>query len=578
MTSESDKEAASSAAEESPVVPEWANRLRERFVSGASSLFVLHGNVHDLVRWKDQYLPLGDFLAAMLSRTKDTVLFYDVASGLRFGGKAMEQPFRNAVNARRLLEGGVQMPLALPRDPYRLFPWIETFLRDTTQHGAFILEYAETVSPAGDVSFMGEQDRAMRVTLQRWASDPGVLATDNIIILITENLADLDRNVRSAPRLTSIEIPLPDEPERRAFTDWSFESEGKVGMGAERVSHLTAGLTNFQIENLFRSVRAIDGRLTTDVIAERKREFIERECFGLVEFMESSHDFTVVGGMERKKAALRRVVSAIKKGDKDRVPMGILLVGPMGTGKTFLMEAFSNECGMTALKLKNFRDKWVGSTEGNLEKILTIVKALGNVMVVIDEGDRSIGGSAGGDNDGGVSSRVTARLKEFMSDTDHRGNILFAMMTNRPDKLDADMKRPGRFDLKLPFFPPQTDEARTAITKALLRKNKIQHRIQDYPAFAGRVDGMTGAEIEAVLLIATNFADDEGRNTISDPDLIAAVEDFIPSRDDAMMRYMELLAVFECSSRSMLPERYAGMASAELNAEIRRQQHALLRP
>ena len=48
-------------------------------------------------------------------------------------------------------------------------------------------------------------------------------------------------------------------------------------------------------------------------------------------------------------------------------------------------------------------------------------------------------------------------------------------------------------------------------------------------------------------------------------------------RDDAMMRYMELLAVFECSSRRMLPERYKGMSSSELNAEVREQQRRLLR-
>jgi len=576
LTSDSQAEAA--APDAPPEVPGWANHLRSRFVSGASALFVLHGNVHDLVPWDGRYLPLRDFLAAMLSRTKDTVLFYDVASGMRFGAKEMEEPFRLAVNARRLLEGRAQLPLALPRDPYRLFPWIETFLLDPTQHGAFILEYAETVTPNGDVSFMGEQDRAMRVTLQRWASDPGVLATDNIIILITENLADLDPMVRSAPRLTAIEIPIPDEESRLEYTQWALERDGKVGMAAERIAAQTAGLTNFQLENLFRETRASDGRLNPESIRDRKREFIEKECFGLVEFMESEHDFSVVGGMVHKKAALRRVVAAIKRGDKERVPMGVLLVGPMGTGKSFLMEAFANECGMTALKLKNFRDKWVGSTEGNLEKILNIVKALGNVMVVIDEGDRSIGGQGAGDNDGGVNSRVTARLKEFMSDTAHRGSILFAMMTNRPDKLDADMKRPGRFDLKLPFFPPQEEEARVAITKALLKKNKIKHRIADYPAFARRVDGYTGAEIEAVLLIATNFCEDDGRESINDADLAAAAEDFIPSRDAAMMRYMELLAVFECSSRRILPERYRTMTSEALNADIRRQQLALLKP
>ncbi len=578
MTSDAVTEGAASAADAGAAVPAWANHLRNRFISGASALFVLHGNVHDLVMWDGEYLPLREFLARMLGRTKDTVIFYDVASGLRFGDKVMEAPFRLAVNARRLMEGRAELPLALPRDPYRLFPWIETFLLDTTQHGAFILEYAETVVPNGDVSFMGEQDRAMRVTLQRWASDPGVLATDNIIILITEKLADLDPMVRSAPRLTALEIPLPDESARLAYTQWALERGGKVGMVADRIAALTAGISNFQLENLFREARASDGRLTAEVIRSRKREFIEKECFGLVEFMDSEHDFSVVGGMVLKKAALRRVVAAIKRGDKERVPMGVLLVGPMGTGKSFLMEAFANECGMTALKFKNFRDKWVGSTEGNLEKILNIVKALGNVLVVIDEGDRSIGGQGGGDNDGGVNSRVTARLKEFMSDTSNRGSILFAMMTNRPDKLDADMKRPGRFDLKLPFFPPQTDEARVAITKALLKKNRIRHRVADYSAFGRLVDGYTGAEIEAVLLIATNFAEDDGRETINDADLALAAEDFIPSRDGAMMRYMELLAVFECSSRRILPDRYKGLSSDDLNAEIRRQQHALLKP
>ena len=75
---------------------------------------------------------------------------------------------------------------------------------------------------------------------------------------------------------------------------------------------------------------------------------------GLVEFVESEHDFSVVGGMEYVKAALGRVVDAIRRGDKRRVPMGILIVGPMGTGKSFVIEAFANEVGMTALKFKNF--------------------------------------------------------------------------------------------------------------------------------------------------------------------------------------------------------------------------------
>ncbi len=562
---------------DAPPLPGWARRLRDRYVAGASSLFVLHGNVHDLVAYEDKYIPLRTFLNRMLGRTKEIIAFYDVANGLTFAERKMGDAFRMAVDARRRITGGVELPLALPRDAYRLFPWVETFLSDPSQHGAFVIEYAETVVPDGDVSFKGDADRAMRVTLQRWAADPSVNSTDNIIILIAENLADLDRTVRSAPRLTPIEIPIPDTATRLEYIEHSFSSEGKVGMSAPRVADATAGLTNFQIENLFREARTADDKLSAERIQEVKRRIIEQECFGLVEFVESDHDFSVVGGHESLKEALRRVVKSIKRGDKGRVPMGILLVGAMGTGKSFLMEAFANEVGLTTLKFKNFRDKWVGSTEGNLEKILTVVKAMGNVLVVIDEGDRSIGGESGG-GDGGVDSRVTARLKEFMSDTSHRGSIIFAMMTNRPDKLDADMKRPGRFDLKLPFFPPQDHETRVAIIKALLRKNKIKSRLSDYPALSESVVGMTGAEIEAVLLGAIGFAEARGSTTVTDDDVLAASADFIPSRDAAMMRYMELLAVFECSSRRMLPERYQEMSSSELNAEVREQQRRLLRP
>ena len=178
-------------------------------------------------------------------------------------------------------------------------------------------------------------------------------------------------------------------------------------MSPQRIAAATAGLNNFQIESMCREVLMDGGKLSPERIKVIKRQAIEQECFGLVEFVDSKHDFSVVGGMDQIKTTLGRVVQAMNKGETKRVPMGILIVGPMGTGKSFMMEAFANEIGMTTLKFKNFRDKWVGSTEGNLEKILKVVKALGNTLVIIDEGDRSIGGSAGG-GDGGWT-RVTAR-------------------------------------------------------------------------------------------------------------------------------------------------------------------------
>src|SRR5215510_1377570 len=104
---------------------------------------------------------------------------------------------------------------------------------------------------------------------------------------------------------------------------------------------------------------------TDRLIAKRKREILERECFGLVEFVEPAHGFEVVGGMEEVKADLNAVAQNIREGRVSRVPMGMLFTGPMGTGKTFVAEAFAKECGLAAIKRKNFRSKWVGAPEGN---------------------------------------------------------------------------------------------------------------------------------------------------------------------------------------------------------------------
>jgi SpoVK/Ycf46/Vps4 family AAA+-type ATPase len=262
-----------------------------------------------------------------------------------------------------------------------------------------------------------------------------------------------------------------------------------------------------------------------------------------------------------------RIADAIKGGQRNRVPMGLIFVGPMGTGKTFLAEAFAKESGLTCLKFKNFREKWVGSTEGNLEKILQVVDGLGYVLLILDEADRSL--SSGSEGDGGTSSRVIARLKEFMSDTSHRGRVVILMMTNRPDKLDVDLKRPGRFDVKVPFFFPESPEERRSVTAAVLRKAQVS--LAPGATLDTVVDGTKGysaAEIEAVVLAAANFAAWEGREALSEGDLGRAVIDLIPSRDLRMLEYMELLAVFESSSRRMLPERYQGMSTQEVQARL----------
>jgi transitional endoplasmic reticulum ATPase len=549
------------------VLPPWANELRDRYLAGEASMFLLHGNVRDLFAWPGadgevEWLPLGRFLESFLSRTKEIVVAYNCSEGLEFASPGMNPRFARAINARRTLEGRETLK-ELPRTANKVLPLLEDLVTDQTQSAAVVLDYVETIVPSGELSFMNEADKANFVTLQRWASDPALLQSDNLVILITEQLGDLQRRVVSSAQLHAIEVQLPNEVARAGFLDEQDLEDIELELGVENLARHTAGLTLVHLRGLLRQARQSGDAISFRTVTRRKKAIIEQECHGLVEFLDPGHDFSHVGGMAQVKADLMRVADAVKKGHRNRVPMGLIFVGPMGTGKTYVAEAFAAESGLTCLKFKNFREKWVGSTEGNLEKILQVVDALGYVLLIIDEADRSL--SSGSEGDGGTSSRVIARLKEFMSDTSHRGRVVILLMTNRPDKLDADLKRPGRFDVKIPFFFPEADSERRLILEAQFRKNELE--LETGATLDNAVvnsSGYSAAELEAVLLAAAGNASADDRLVLSQEDLDTAVADVIPSRDLRMLQFMEMLAVFEASSRRMLPERYQDIETDEV--------------
>ena len=605
---------------EARILPPWADDLRRRYLRGEASIFVLHGNVYDVVLSGGRTLTLTEFLGdVLLKDSKEIVAVYNVATGVRF----LKQPKGLAAETDEMLSS-VEKP--------RVLAAVERLLMSNTR-AAVIVEYAEVVAPAGDPNFQSDADRAAVVTLHRWSFLPEIERSDNVVILISENLAELAPKLVSNPKVAVVDVPMPDRETRKAavaLADRSLtekevdryaeltaglkaiqvltiltpppviassETEardreafisGILGGGADvperarKLAQLTAGMGRDEIAKLLapgaspvdkiQSDRAEAARQEVDrLIARRKREIIERECFGLVEFVEPQHGFDVVGGMEEVKKDLSVIAASIRDGQTARVPMGVLFTGPMGTGKTFVAEAFAKECGLTTIKLKNFRSKWVGATEGNLEKILNVIRAIGQVVVIIDEGDRAFG-NTDGEGDGGTSSRVIARIKEFMSDTSNRGRILFLVMTNRPDKLDVDLKRAGRLDRKIPFLYCQTPEEVENIARALVRKNRIKTTV-DFTTirdtFSTKLVGYSNADIEAVVLMAHDDAAREGLTEVTADRFTRAAADYFPSRDTELLEYMELLAVFEASSRRLLPAKYANVTPEELDVRLR---------
>jgi hypothetical protein len=178
---------------------------------------------------------------------------------------------------------------------------------------------------------MVHEDKANLVSLQRWATDPAFASTDNLVILVTENVSDVSRRITSSPSLATIQVPFPEVAEREAFLHAQDLSQVRLGMDIAVLAKMTAGLTLVQIRNILRSAALTKDEVDFADISLRKKKIIEQECHGLVEFVPPRHDFTHVGGMEGIKEDLRRVADAVKKGNRNRVPMGMIFVGPMRT-------------------------------------------------------------------------------------------------------------------------------------------------------------------------------------------------------------------------------------------------------
>ena len=600
--------------------PTWARELARRYFTKTINQFILHGNVRDLVQadvdgpggaggagTARAYLPLRQFLSEDLFAGRDLVVFYDRSDGIHFMDAESRRDFARAVSGYDSLFG-TDFAKRMPKDPPRVFALLDNYFRLRLADGkrvACVIDYAETVVPMSEAASYSTEDRAALVTLQKWAHDPTLLRADFTLVLVAENLNDLSRPFIQSPYNAELEITLPEQEQRTAFVEWFLSDGGPSGTGARAryqalsdvpdlaLAQNTAGLGYVQLRSILADVLENQRRLTFETLSDKKKELIEAEAYGLLEFVESPFGLDSVAGHGEAKAHLRAAAEAIKTGRPDVMPMGYLVNGPVGTGKTFLITSFAGEIGIPMVMLKNFRSQWQGVTEGNLEKILTLLRAMNPVAVMIDEADAALGDrSAQGDS--GVSSRVFGQIAQAMSDTRFRGKIIWFLVTARPDLMPVDLKRQGRAEEHLALFYPSTRADREELLRVMMRKTGVDVPAGEIPEVL--LDGertYSGADMEALLTRAKFRAAthalaevdgvDEGSGAagaagsgdgeapaagrVTREVLEAVVEDFLPPTYPLQVELQNLVAVMECTSRSMLPERFR---SLDREASVRR--------
>jgi len=555
-------------------LPPWARHFTEKYYSRTLAMFVLHGNVRDLAPLRRgpncEYVPLARFLNEALFGQRDLIMIYDRGGGLTFSHPDMQADFRRALTGYDSFHGTSYAQSGLPRNTDGVLNLLDNYLRLRIHDGkkiALIVDFAETIAPAGDVSGMSPEDRNALVILKRWAHNPAFLRSDVTICLIAENQVELNQGIVQNPGVASITVPLPDESERLDFIRAQVAATPLPpgsDVTPETLAKLGAGLKRVQLHSLIS--HAVQNRqpLTVKFMAQRKKELIEAESGGLLEFVQSRFDLSMVAGNAAAKKKLRDAAAAIRAGRTDVLPMGYVICGPVGTGKTFLTTCFAGEVGIPAVTLKNFRSMWQGVTEGNLERVLNLLKAMSPIAVIVDEADAQLGDrSSSGDS--GVSNRVFAQIAQFMGNTELRGKVIWFLLTCRPDLLPVDLKRQGRAEEHIALFYPDSDEERLALLRAMIKKTGTHLDTAGAEKFfLERAQGLSGADIEAVLVRARMKSALENDAAMDVDDLKAALDDFIPPSYPTEIELQVLAAVLECTSKSLLPEKYRAMDRGEL--------------
>lgn len=524
----------------------WAKELKEKYNRCISNSFLITGNIGD---YAYNNILVLDYLLEFLYRElkMDEVATFDMGTGTMYSRK------KDSNNGEPIED-------------------VCSKLMTNSLKRAYIIRYPEFIVPQSDFNLYPD-DRVKVVELHKTLSSTNFLNSNNIVIFLTESTKNINSLfLNSNSKTAMIDIELPNEKERSTFINYiltpvveqsSVDQKYNnkltnmiMDVTKKELTMLTAGLNKISIEDII--LLAIDeGRLTRDMVLNRKKDLIRKEFGEIIEIMDTEgYSLNKFAGQEHIKNYFKEVViDAIKDDEISIVPKGVLLMGPPGTGKTYFSKCLAGDAGINFVefKMSKILDKYVGESEKRLEKAFSVFRALSPVGVFIDEADQAL--SRGDQDTVQVTKTIFGMFLAELSKPENRGKIIWLAATNYPNKLDEALKRAGRFDKKIPFFAPTLEE-REAVFKIHLKNSELPPSSDiDYNLLASRTEGYTQAEIENIVVKALELCKRTKTNQITQEKLNLAL-DYMLSAQNNKIKEMEDIALKECNDQEFIPKSY----------------------
>lgn len=356
------------------------------------------------------------------------------------------------------------------------------------------------------------------------------------VILVSPQLKippDLEKDI------TVFDLPLPNAKElgsvlTNLLAPYKDSAKVKVDLSPqllEKVIQGTLGLTLKEAENVYAKALLRNRDFTIDdlpdIISE-KQQMIRKS--GILDFIPFSMDMSDVGGLDGLKEWLRRRTGAFSSKAREfglPEPKGLLLVGVPGCGKSLAAKAIASEWSLPLLRLdvgKIFAS-FIGSSEQNMRKALSISEAMSPAILWLDEIEKGFSGlKSSGSVDAGTTARIFGTFLTWMQE---KTKPVFVIATaNNVEELPPELLRKGRFDDIFFIDLPSLDEREDIFKIHIARKNRDPLKF-DIKALAALAIDFSGAEIEETVVAAMYLAFYLNRDINTD-DVRKAIDAIVP--------------------------------------------------
>ena len=279
------------------------------------------------------------------------------------------------------------------------------------------------------------------------------------------------------------------------------------------------GLTRFEIYNLLALAYSDDGQLTKgdlQLIFEQKKQLIMKS--GILEMVKVKETIDDIGGLENMKEWLKKKAKVIKNINKAAEvgvenPKGVLIAGVPGCGKSLNAKAAAAmfEVPLLRMDMGRLMGKYVGESEGNLRKAISLAEAIAPCVLWIDELEKAFAGIGKGQGGSEVTTRLFGNFLTWMQEKE---SPVFVMATaNNITDLPPELMRKGRFD-EIFFVDLPNKEERKKIFEIHIKKRRKKDLVGiDLNKLVDKTEGYSGADIEGVVKDAVEdaFANDKDK-------------------------------------------------------------------